>query len=133
MEPKARTVAIAGEDTEFGQNILAGAGVDPLGFWSPFSYAEMQILSQAINAVGRIDQGKIADYLHATSFQTVVGDVKFSAIGEWQKSRILFVQYQGIQGHDVDQFREAGKAVIIYPLELKSGKLIYPFSKANNA
>jgi branched-chain amino acid transport system substrate-binding protein len=57
--------------------------------------------------------------------------VKFSALGEWEKSRILTVQYQNIQGHGIDQFRQPGKAVIIYPPELKSGDLIYPFAKAH--
>jgi len=32
------------------------AGVDPLGYYlPPYSYAEMQILAQAVNAVGSLD------------------------------------------------------------------------------
>ena len=112
------------------QQRAAGAGIDPIGFWSPFSYAEMQILGQAISAVGSTDQGKIADYIRTTPFKTVVGDVKFGALGEWEKSRILYVQYQNIQGNDINQFRQPGKAVIMYPPELKSGQLIYPFAAA---
>jgi branched-chain amino acid transport system substrate-binding protein len=112
------------------QQRAAGAGVDPLGFWSPFAYAEMQILSQAVEAVRGLDQSKLADYLHKTSFKTVVGDVKFGPDGEWDKSRILYVQYQNIQGNDVNQFRKAGKAVITYPPAFKSGELIYPFARA---
>ena len=112
------------------QQRAAAAGTDPLGFWSPFSYAELQILGQAVNAVGAIDQAKLADYLRQTHFKTVIGDVKFGALGEWEKSRILYVQYQNIQGNDVNQFRQPGKAVIMYPPELKSGELIYPFAKA---
>ena len=112
------------------QQRAAAAGTDPLGFWSPFSYAELQILGQAVNAVGAIDQAKLADYLRQTHFKTVIGDVKFGTLGEWEKSRILYVQYQNIQGNDVNQFRQPGKAVIMYPPELKSGELIYPFAKA---
>ena len=56
------------------QQRAAAAGTDPLGFWSPFSYAEMQILEQAVSAVGNIDQGKLADYLHKTPFKTVIGE-----------------------------------------------------------
>ena len=115
------------------QHRAAGAGVDPLGFWSPFAYAEMQILSQAIAATGGTDQGKLADYLHRTAFKTVVGDVKFGPLGEWEKSRILFVQYQNIQGNDFNQFRQPGKQVILYPPELKSGELIYPFARARGS
>jgi branched-chain amino acid transport system substrate-binding protein len=108
----------------------ATAGTDPLGFWSPFAYAELQILAQAVEAVGSTDQGKLADYLHKTRFKTVIGDVKFGPTGEWEKSRILYIQYQSVRGNDLNQFREPGKAVILYPPELKSGDLIYPFAKA---
>jgi branched-chain amino acid transport system substrate-binding protein len=112
------------------QKRAVGAGIDPLGFWSPFAYAQMQILAQAVSAVGVIDQAKLAEYLHKTSFNTVVGDVKFGPIGEWERSRILFVQYQNLQANDVGQFRQPGKAVIVYPPEFKSGELIYPFARA---
>jgi branched-chain amino acid transport system substrate-binding protein len=112
------------------QERARGAGVDPIGFWSPFAYAELQILSEAVSAVGAIDQAKIADYLHKASFKTVIGNVKFGPLGEWEKSRILYVQYQNIQGNDINQFRQPGKAVIMYPREFKSGELIYPYAAA---
>jgi branched-chain amino acid transport system substrate-binding protein len=112
------------------QQRAASAGTDPLGFWSPFAYAELQILGQAVEAVGSTDQGKLADYLHKTPFKTVIGDVKFGPIGEWEKSRILYIQYQNVRGNDLNQFREPGKAVILYPPELKSGELVYPLAKA---
>jgi branched-chain amino acid transport system substrate-binding protein len=108
----------------------AAAGTDPLGFWSPFAYAELQILGQAVTATGGTDQGKLAEYLHATRFNTVVGEVKFGPLGEWEKSRILYIQYQNIKPNDPTQFREPGKAVILSPREFKSGDLIYPFAKA---
>src|SRR6266581_556068 len=109
----------------------AGAGVDPLGHYlPPYAYAEMQILAQAVNAVGGIDHAKIAAYIHATKFSTVVGEVKFADNGEWEKGRALFVQYQNVKGNDINQFRQAGTQVILYPPELKSGKLIYPYAQA---
>jgi branched-chain amino acid transport system substrate-binding protein len=108
----------------------AAEGVDPLGFYlPPFAYAEMQILGQAITDVGSLDQAKIAAHIHATTFQTIVGPVKFAENGEWEKSRILFVQYQGVAGNDVEQFKQAGKQVIVYPPELKSGKFVYPYTE----
>ncbi len=104
------------------------AGVDPLGIYiPPFAYAEMQILEQAIKAVGSLDDGKLAEYIHKTTFKTVVGDIKFAPDGEWAKPRILLVQYQDIVGNDVEQFKQAGKQVIIYPPELKSGNVRTPF------
>ena len=106
-------------------------GVDPLGFYlPPFAYAELQILADAITQVGSLDQAKIADYIHKTTFHTVVGDVKFAENGEWEKSRLIFVQYQGVVGNDVDQFRGPGKAIILYPPELKSGEFRYPYTEA---
>jgi branched-chain amino acid transport system substrate-binding protein len=111
------------------QEKAAAQGVDPLGYYlPPYSYAEMQILAEAITKVGSLDQGKLADYMHQATFKTIVGDVKFADNGEWEKGRVLFVQYQGIAGNDINQFRQAGKAVILYPPEYKSGKLIYPYS-----
>ena len=115
------------------QQRAAGAGIDPLGFWSPFAYAEMQILSQAVAATGGTDQSRLADYIRQTAFNTVVGDVKFGSLGEWEKSRILFVQFQNIQGNDLNQFRQAGRQVIVYPPELKSGELIHPFARARGS
>ena len=111
------------------QEKAAAQGVDPLGYYlPPFAYAEMQILGEAVNTVGSLDQAKIADYIHKTQFKTIVGDVKFAENGEWEKPRLLFVQYQGIEGNDVNQFRQPGKQVILYPPELKSGEFRYPYA-----
>jgi branched-chain amino acid transport system substrate-binding protein len=113
------------------QEKAGAAGVDPLGFFlAPFAYAAMQILARSVTATGGTDQGRLAEYLHKEPFSTIVGDLKFGPIGEWTRSRILTVQYQNIQGNDLGQFREAGKQVILYPPDLKSGDLIYPFAKA---
>ena len=112
------------------QEKAKGAGVDPLGFWSPMAFAELQVLGQAVNAVGKIDQKLIAEYVHSTTFETVMGPVKFGPLGEWEKSRILFIQYQHVHAGDVDQFRRSGVQVILYPPELKSGNLIQPFAAA---
>jgi branched-chain amino acid transport system substrate-binding protein len=81
-------------------------------------------------AVGSLDQAKLAAHMHEARFSTIVGDIKFGALGEWEKSRILTIQYQGIQGNDITQFRQPGRQVILYPPELKSGELIQPFAKA---
>jgi branched-chain amino acid transport system substrate-binding protein len=111
----------------------AEGGVDPLGFYlPPFAYAEMQILGQAITATGGLDNAKLADYLHKTRFETVVGDVKFAPNGEFARSHVLQVQFQGIKGNGLDQFKQAGTQVVVWPLELASGKLRYPLQDARN-
>ncbi|HXZ01789.1 MAG TPA: amino acid ABC transporter substrate-binding protein [Stellaceae bacterium] len=107
----------------------AAEGVDPLGFYlPPFAYAELEILGEAIAKTGGLDQAKIAAFIHANAFHTIVGDVKFAENGEWEKSRILFVQYRGVDGSGVEQFKQPGKAMILYPPEFKSGKFLYPYS-----
>jgi branched-chain amino acid transport system substrate-binding protein len=111
------------------QERAAAQGVDPLGYYlPPYAYAEMQIFAEAITHVGSLDQAKIAEFIHQTAFKTIVGDVKFAENGEWEKPRILFVQYQGVEGSDIGQFRQPGKQVILYPPELKSGEFRYPYS-----
>lgn len=104
-------------------------GVDPLGYYlPPFAYAEMQILADAITKVGSLDQGKIADDIHKTTFHTIVGDVAFAANGEWAKPRVLFVQFRDIKDGDVEQFRTGEKTPILFPPEFKTGDLVYPYS-----
>ncbi len=107
-------------------------GVDPLGYYlPPYAYAEMQILGQAVEKVGSIDNKKLIDYIHATKFNTVVGDVKFASNGEWEVGRPLYVQYKDVKGNDIDQFRKPGPAPIISPSDMKSGELITPYQEAS--
>ena len=109
------------------------AGVDPLGYYlPPYSYAMMQVLGQAIDATKSLDQQKIADYIRKTEFNTIVGKVKFGKNGEWAQGRTLMVQYQKVQGNGIDQFRGPGKKVVLYPDELKSGSIVYPYAAAKN-
>jgi branched-chain amino acid transport system substrate-binding protein len=110
-----------------------GGGVDPLGFYlPPFAYAEMQILEQAITATGGLDHKKIAEHMHSATFKTVVGDVKFAPNGEFARSHVLQVQFQGIKGNGLDQFRKPGTQVIVWPPEVKSGEARYPLQDARN-
>jgi len=107
----------------------AAQGVDVLGYYiPPYAYAQMQILEQAIRTVGSLDQDKLGKYIHATAFKTIVGDVKFGPEGEWEKTRVLFTQFQNIAGNDVNQFKDPKKAVILYPPEYKSGEFAYPYA-----
>jgi branched-chain amino acid transport system substrate-binding protein len=109
------------------------AGVDPLGYYlPPYSYAVGQVLGQAVEATKSLDQQKIADHIRATEFNTVVGKVKFGKNGEWARGRTLMVQYQKIQGTGIDQFRGPGKKIVLYPDELKSGNIVYPYAAAKN-
>jgi len=104
------------------------AGVDPLGYYlPPYAYAYLQILGDAVTAVGSLDQQAIADYIRSNTHKTVVGDVTFAANGEWAKGRALMVQFQGVDDSGLDQFTKAGTRVVLWPPEWKSGDLTYPY------
>ncbi|MET0277318.1 MAG: amino acid ABC transporter substrate-binding protein [Pseudorhodoplanes sp.] len=112
------------------QSQAKDAGVDPLGFYQPpFAYAAMQILEQAIKATGGLNDDALAKYIHANTFKTIVGDVKFNELGEWEQARPIVVQFQGIQGTGLEQYMTGGKQVIVYPPEYKDGELVTPYSK----
>jgi branched-chain amino acid transport system substrate-binding protein len=113
------------------QERAAGGDVDPLGHYlPPFAYAYLQVLGQAVEAVGEIDQEKIAGYIRDNEFETVVGKVKFGEKGEWATPRVLQVQFQNVEDDNLDQFRGAGKRVVIKPDEWSSGELIFPYTAA---
>ena len=60
----------------------AQAGADPLGYYvAPLAYAQMQVLEQAIRAVGSTDDAALSDYTRKATFETVVGSVTFGGRG----------------------------------------------------
>jgi branched-chain amino acid transport system substrate-binding protein len=105
-------------------------GADLLGYFiPPFAYANGQVVEQAVTAVGSLDQRKLGDYIKSHSFDTIVGKIEYAPNGEWKNPRVLWVQYQNVKGNDLDQFKRAGTQVIVYPKELASGKLQFPYSE----
>jgi len=98
-------------------------GVDPLGqYLPPWSYTYLQILGTAINATGSLDDKVLADYIHKTTFDTVIGKVTFDSHGEWVKPRVLFVQYKGLkEGSATVDFDKPGARQILYPPEFATG------------
>ena len=107
------------------------AKVDPLGFYlPPFNYAIGQILEQAIKATKSLDQRALADYLRKNELKTLVGGIRFDKDGDWANPRLLMIQFRGVTDKNIEQFRQAGKQVILDPIQLKTGELIQPFDKA---
>ena len=107
-----------------------GADMDQLGYFvPPYAYANLQVLGQAVEAAGNLDQENISQQLRSRTFDTVVGDVNYAPNGEWAKPRVLFVQFQGVKGNDLEQFTRPGTQVIVYPKELTSGRLQFPYSR----
>lgn len=113
------------------QAVAADEGVDPLGYYlPPFAYAYMQVLGQAVAEVGSLDQNALADHIRSTTFDTVVGTIRFGRNGEWARPRILMVQYQGIADNDLETFARAGTRAVLHPPEWRSGELAAPFEEA---
>jgi branched-chain amino acid transport system substrate-binding protein len=110
------------------------AKVDPLGFYlPPFNYAIGQILEQAVAATKSIDQKAMAAWLHKSEVKTIVGPIRWNKDGEWANARVVQAQFRGIVDKDIEQFRQPGKQVVIYPDAYKTGSVITPFEKARTA
>ncbi|HEY7223176.1 MAG TPA: amino acid ABC transporter substrate-binding protein [Micromonosporaceae bacterium] len=58
------------------------------------AFATAQVLQAATEAVGKIDQTALADWLHANTVQTILGPLKWDATGAPQ-SDFLLAQWQG--------------------------------------
>lgn len=97
-DPRFQAFAAAHQDS-------AGQGPD---FWaSATTYAGMEILGQAIEAVGSIDRQAVADYIRNNSFDTVLGPMNFDefnnnnrfwTVGQWQDGVFRGVASRGREG-----------------------------------
>src|SRR5262249_40127144 len=59
------------------------------GSYPPLGYSAGQVLAQAVEGAKTLDQVKLAAYMHAHAFHTVVGEISFGKDGEWTKSRVV--------------------------------------------
>ena len=106
-------------------------GVDALGYYmGPWSYAQLQVLQQAVVGTESLDDAKLGDYIRANTFKTVLGDVRFGSEGELAESRVLQAQFRNVKTNDLAQFKDISTQVVVAPTEYESGKLIYPYEKA---
>src|SRR5712671_5220916 len=106
-----------------------GEKVDPLGWYlPPFAYANLQVLGDAVEGAKSLDQTKLADYIRSHPFNTIVGEISFGKDGEWSKPRVLEVQFQDIQGTDLEQFRDTRTEAILEPPEYRTGEVVEPYS-----
>jgi branched-chain amino acid transport system substrate-binding protein len=113
------------------QQKAAEEKVDPLGFYlPPFGYAMGQMLEQAVKGTNSLDQKKLAQYLHTHTMETIVGPISYNKDGEWAKSRMLMIQFRGIADKNLEQWRQVGKQVVLYPPQYKTGEAVMPFDKA---
>ncbi len=111
----------------------AKEGVDPLGYYlPPYAYAMMQVLDQAVTATKGLDSAKLAEYMHTHTFDTFVGKVGFAKNGEWAEPRVMMVQYGGVKGNSVDQWKQPGVVTVLEPGPYKTGSVRTPFQDAKN-
>ena len=107
------------------------AGADPLGYYvAPLAYAQLQVLEQAIRAVGSADDAALSDYTRQATFETVVGKMTFGEGGGWAQPRVLTVQFQNIESNNISEFKRPNTQVVVYPPETVSASVIYPYAKA---
>src|ERR1700740_1767691 len=103
------------------------AKVDPLGYYiAPYGYAMGQMIEEAVNATKSLDQKAIAKYLRENTHKTIVGPISYADDGEWKQSATLEAQFRGVKDKNMDQFRTAGKQVIVFPDQVRTGELITP-------
>ncbi len=109
-----------------------GQNVDPLGYFlAPAAYAYIQVLGEAVEQAGTLDQEKLAKYMHTHTFETVDGKFDFNELGDPPDNRLLYVQYHDIVGHGLDQFKDPSKTMtVVAPDSLKTGPMIYPYAEA---
>ncbi|MNC94143.1 hypothetical protein D3C83_109260 [compost metagenome] len=88
------------------------------------------MLEQAVNGTKSLDHKKLADYLRKNEMKTVVGPIRYGPDGEWANARVVQAQFRGVADKDMEQFRQAGKQVVLYPPEYATGQIIAPFEKA---
>jgi branched-chain amino acid transport system substrate-binding protein len=113
------------------QTRAGDADVDLLGhYMAPLAYAQMQVVAQAVEATGGFDDAGLSAYARESIFETVMGAVRFGTNGEWQEPRVLQVQFQGIAGNDVDQFRNGSRQIVVSPPSFTSGALRFPYADA---
>ena len=104
------------------------AKVDPLGFYlAPYGYAMGQMIEEAINATKSLDQKALAKFIRENVHKTIVGPIAYAEDGEWKESATLEAQFRNVKDKNIDQFRSAGKQVIVFPDRLKTGDLVTPF------
>ena len=105
--------------------------VDPLGYYlPPFNYAIGQMIEQAVTATKSLDHKTLAAYIRTNEMKTIVGPITFGPHGEWKTPRLIMVQYQGIKDKNMDQFKQPGRQVILYPENLKTGEFRFPYEKS---
>ena len=113
------------------QSRAAAEGVDPLGYYlGTWGYAYIELLGNAIAGAKSINDEQIADYLRSNRSRPSWATSSSARVASGRSSRMLQVQYHGIKGNTVDQFKGMDTQTVLTPADLKTGNIIYPYEKA---
>jgi branched-chain amino acid transport system substrate-binding protein len=66
----------------------------------------------------------------SATFHTVMSTIEFGNNGEWLRPRVVQVQLQGIVGAGIEQFRDGSRQTIVWPPELASEQLQFPYAQS---
>jgi len=81
-------------------------------------------------------QKGIAYFIIGSSAKLRKGDLQKSDLtafgddGEWKTPRIISAQFQNVSGNDIGQFKDMSRQIVVWPPELKTGNLVYPYAQA---
>jgi branched-chain amino acid transport system substrate-binding protein len=130
--PSPKLLAPAAEFFKVYQERAKGQGIDPLGYYlGGWGYADFQLIGQAIEGAGTLDNDKLAEYFRTHEFKTIMGDIKFGKNGEWTKSGMLQVQYHGLtDAANLETWRGMSYQTVVSPADQKTGDIVYPYEKA---
>ena len=103
----------AGDNADFVAAFHAKYGADPIAEDSANAYTVGQVLQQAVENTQSLDNAKLIDEMHASTFNTVVGPLKFNELGQPQGS-FMILQWQG------------GTYKIVYPDFAKQADPVWP-------
>ena len=114
------------------QSRAQAAGVDPLGYYlGGWGHAYISVLGDAIKATNSLDDNKIADYIKATTFKTIHGNIKFGANGEWAEvGHAAGAVSRHQAGRRLETWRGMDYQTVLTPDKYKTGTVIYPYEKA---
>ncbi len=96
-------------------------GEEPTGYFAPLGYINIYFLAEGIKKAGSLDKDAVIKALETVQF-------KDTALGEPLKitpSRVI--KHQGFKYQKILQWQN-GKQQVIWPLDLATAKLVYPFS-----
>lgn len=82
-------------------NAILAKGIQPEGYVAP-AYAAVEVAIQASEAA-RAGGGSVLDALTGRGFTTVLGDVRFNAVGDWSGTRYRLFSYDGSAFREVEQ------------------------------